>query len=563
MKWSKMTAVAVWAVAIGVQAQVEKPVVMEEAMLSVSIPGVHGFIDEVGLVASKASPMMNGAMLKSMLGMQLGDMSLAGIPSDGGLSIVALDPTNIFAVLEVSEAQSSAYLNMAKAKKLQAVYLDGAVVVAGDDGALKTGKSKLGAVKAELLAGNAPVLSLAMQPADVIERNREAVDGFMQMMPAMLGMSMMQQPGASLDSTQSITKLLQGELLVLLSLSEQCSDAEVRLAPENGSLVLSETFVPKAGTALAKAVNAPVVHQENPALHSGLLGEGAVRMDMVFSNPEALSEFISAEAVKTVKAMDLVDVDAAAVADIITKWVQIYAGTGCEAVSFGEDGFSVCYVMELTDENRTLEVLRGMNADMTPFLKMYESLGMPLSMAFKENVREADGLNIHEFGFEYDLSAMPEEQRVQMEAMGVQKMAFDLAITDGMLFYAEKGGVEKLVAAVKAGKTAPKIKARSVYPEGGFYYLDWDMGKYMAFVAESLPADPSTAMMKQQMSTLFKGTAPVTSAGFRKDGMVNWSLTIPGDLIAKCGQMIMMAQMQSLQQPQPGAPGFAPVVPGE
>ncbi|QBG47916.1 hypothetical protein EGM51_11100 [Verrucomicrobia bacterium S94] len=563
MKWSRITTVTVLSMVISAQAQVKKPVVMDKAMLSVSIPGIHGFLDEVGLVAAKASPMMNGAMLKSMIGMQLGDMNLAGIPADGGISIVAMDTTNIFAVLEVSEAQSSAYLNMAKAQKLQAVYLDGAVVVAGNAVALETAKANAGAAKSALLAGKDPVLSLAMQPADVIEQNREAVDGFIQMMPAMLGMSMMHQPGATLDSTESLSKLLQAELLVLLSLAEQCSEAEIKLAPQNGSLVLSETFVPNAGTPLAELVNAPVVYQENAKLHAGVLGDGTLRLDMRFANPEALSRFVVAETLKAVKALDLVDVDADALAGTMTKWMNIFAGTGCEVVSFDENGYNVRYVMGVADEARTLQALREMNSDMAPFLKMYESLGMPVSMTFKENVRDADGLKVHAFGFEYDLSAMPEEQRKQMESMGVQKMMFDLAITDGKLFYAEKGGVETLVAEVKSGKDAAKIEAHTRYPAGGFYYLDWDMGEYMAFVAESLPAGPSAAMMKQQMSTMFKGTSPVTSAGFRKDGMVSWSVTIPGDLIAKYGQMIMMVQMQNMQssQPGPGAPGSAPAVP--
>ncbi len=558
MKWVSVVTTAVLAVSMSVHAQVEKPRVLDEAMISISIPNVHGFLDQFGLVAAQASPMMNGAMIKSMIGMQLGDMNLAGIPANGGLSIVALDPTNIFAVVEVSEATSSAYLNMAKAKGLQAEYADGAVILAKDAGALAKGAAESATVKAQLLANNGAVLSIAMQPSSMIERNRESIDGFMQMMPAMLGMSMMQQPGATLDSTQSITKLLQAELLVLVSLSEQCSEAEIKLAPAGGSLVMSKTFVPKVGTPLANLVQAPALAVENKKLHSGILGDGAVKIDFVFSNPGAFSEFVAVETEKAVKAMQLEEVDAEAIAKLMTKCIDVYSGTGCEVVSFDEGKIGVRYVMEVADEAKAFEVLRTMDTDMQPFFKMYESMGMPMSMEFKENVREADGVKIHQFSMKTDISAMPDEQKEQMAAMGVDEMVYDLAITDGLMFYSEAGGMEALLKKVKSGADAPKIAARSTYPAGGFYYFDLDVGQYMGFVAQAMPDTPSSAMMKQQMGTLFAGATPVTSAGFKKDGMVHWSLTIPGDLIAKYGQMIMMQQMQNMQQSQMMAPPAMP-----
>ncbi len=540
MKWVKLTTAAVLAVTLSVQAQIQKPAVLDQAMVSISIPNVHGFLDEAGLVAANVQPGMNGAMLKMMLGMQLGDMNLMGIPAGGGLSVVALDPTNIFAVVEVSEAQSSAYLSMAQAKGLAASYSDGAVVLAQTASVLGKAGGLAAAVRSNLLAGNDPAISAAMQPAAVIERNRESVDGFMQMMPALFGMSMMKQPGATLDSTQSMTKILQAELMVLLSLSEQCSEAEVKIAPKNGSIVLSETFVPKSGTPLADLVNAPAEVQENKKLHAGLLGGGAVKIDFMFESPKALKKLVSIETEKVVRNLGLEDVDPAAAAAVVTKWIELYSGTGCETVSFAEDSFSVRYVMQIADEDRVLEVFRSMESDMAPFLKMYEGMGMPMTMEFKENVREADGVSIHQFSTRTDVSAMPPEQKEQMEAMGMNEMVFDLAVTDGLMFYSEAGGIEALIKRVKSGGEAPQIAARGVYPAGGCYYLDLDVGEYMNFIG--------SAAGMPQLGALFAGTPPITSAGFKQDGMVNWSVTVPGELIAKYGQMIMMQQTQGMQQ---------------
>ena len=69
-------------------ALVEKPSVMPNTMGCVVVSDVHGFIDGAGSVAAQISPMMNGMMIKSMLGMQLGDPGLAGIAPGDRKSVV-------------------------------------------------------------------------------------------------------------------------------------------------------------------------------------------------------------------------------------------------------------------------------------------------------------------------------------------------------------------------------------------------------------------------------------------------------------------------------------------
>lgn len=547
MKQLKIVVLALIGVSGVVQAQVEKPAVMDEAMVSISIPEVHSFLDEVGLVASKVSPMMNGSMLKSMIGMQLGDMNLAGIPADGGLSIVALDPTNIFVAVEVSEAQSSAYLNMAKAKGLQVAYTNGLLLAARSMDVLDRAGKEAEKVKSDLLAKSGSELSVAMQPSVMIERNREAIDGFLAMMPTLFGQTMMSQPGATLDSMESLTRILEGELRVLISLSEQSETAELRIIPINGALLISETFVPKAGTPLADLVNRPAGKKENPNLHAGMLGEGALRIDFVSTNPDALTKFISIETKKLIEAMKLDEVNPDEFASLMTKWSEMYKGTGAEVVSLDEGRMGMRYAMEIVDEKQALETFRSMEKDMEPMLKMYADFDMPMKMTFEENVREAEGVKVHRWGMAFDVSGMPDDQKEQFEAMGMTNMVYEMAFKEGLLLYAEEGGIENLMQQVKAGGDVPKIAARSTYPAGGFYYLDLDMGEYMAFMAQAMPDDPSTSAMQQQMGTIFAGTPPITSAGFKEDGAASFSLTIPGEVIAKYGQMIMMAQMQNMQ----------------
>jgi len=97
--------------------------------------------------------------------------------------------------------------------------------------------------------------------------------------------------------------------------------------------------------------------------------------------------------------------------------------------------------------------------------------------------------------------------------------------------------------------TAPPLKAREVYPAGAFYYCDFDVAKYMTFVASMMPEDAGSPL--SQIAPMLNGTEPVTSAGFSEDGAVMWSVTIPGSLLGKVGQVAMMMQMQQMQQPAP------------
>jgi len=547
MKWIRTVCIAVsFSVVAGGLAQaapsVEKPVVLDEAMLSITASDLHGLIDGIGSVAAQVSPMMNGMMLKNMLGMQLGDPGLSGIAPGKGLAIVALDPTNIFAVVEVGAAQIAAYTNALAPKGVQFKYADGLLVVGQTQEQVAKGVALAGAVKSKLLAKRSPTLRIAMQPAAIIERNNEQIQGMLQMMPMMMGQGMMQSPGATLESAQSTTKILEGELRVLLSLADQCESAEVVLAPQNGSIRITETFVPKAGTRLAALCNAPAVNPPNAKVQSGYLGAGAIRLDSTMANPKALMEFMVAEAEQLASEMEISDIDLPSWISLLEKWWSIYGGSFSETVGLGGDsGMSVGYLMEVKDEVKTLALLKGMKQDFEPFMALYEDIGMPMELEFKENAREHNGVKIHRFAVSMSMTNQPSEVAEQMAAMNLTNMVYEIAITDGIVIYAM--GDEKVESIIdrladKSFKPAP-LKALSVYPGDGFYYFDLDVGEYMAFVTAFIP-DAEVL----QMATLFQGAEPITSAGFKTDGRVMWSINVPSDLLAKIGQMVMMMQMQ-------------------
>ena len=274
MKIAKQTkaivAVCISMTSLAGAAVVEKPSVMPDTMGCVVVSDIHGFIDGVGTVAAQVNPMMSGMMMKSMLGMQLGDPGLAGIPLGKGLAVVMMDQTNTFAVIEVGEAQMAAYTGALAAKGIPSKAVEGVLVVAKTSGQIERGASLVPVVKETLFSRRSPDLKIALQPAGLIEKNDEQIQGMLQMMPMMMGMQ--QTPGMDMDSIQSMTRILEAEVRVLLSLARQCDTAGIVLTPKNGSLAISKTICSRRRNPVGCPAQRPEDFEpqsENPGRPSG------------------------------------------------------------------------------------------------------------------------------------------------------------------------------------------------------------------------------------------------------------------------------------------------------
>ncbi len=553
------------AVTLSVQAAsiIEEPAVMPEAMLSITAPDLHGLIDGIGSVAAKTSPMMNGMMIKNLVGMQLGDPGLAGFAQGKGLAVVALNTTNFFGVLEVAEAQSSGYAEAIQGLGMQTKYANGVLVVAQTPDLIAQGVAMTASVKSTLLAKRSATLRVAAQPNAVIERNDEQIQGFLEMIPALMGGGMAQAPDADAKTIEMTTKILEAEFRILLSVASQCKSGELVIAPENGSVRLSETFAPKSGSQLAKLMDSTKTVKANPKIQSGLLGEGMVKLDFVMGSPEALHEFAIAEMNNVVDAMAITNLDVDAIAEVMDRWMGLCGGTACEIVDFDyEDGLSVGYLLEVRNEKVALEVLKTMKKDMEPMLELYKNMGMDMEFEFKENVSEYKGVKIHCLEMEIEMDEMPAEQKKQMDAMDMDDLDYDIAIFDGLLLCTMgDNAINKAIDHIKnPSATIDPLKARSIYPAGGFYYCDIDVGRYVEMVSAFMPEGENP--LNPQVVAMMQGVEPITSAGFRNDGLAMWSVNIPGDLIGKIGQISMMMQMQKMQQQQSMPQGMPAGMPG-
>ena len=557
MKWIKGICIAVviglfvgnMAMAMA-GAEIEKPAVLDDALLTVTVSDLHGLLDGVGSVASQVSPMFNGAMLKNMIGMQIGDSDLAGISPEKGLAVIALDPTNVFAIIEINEAQMPACTNALAATGMLSKYSAGVLIVGETAEQITKGVDYANAVQNTLLARRTPTLRIALKPSESIAKNDEKIQGLLQMMPMMMGMGMQQNPGTSPEALKGITKVLEGEVRILLSLAKQVESAEITLAPANGSIRITEVYSPVPESNLADFCNSPKANPWNPKLHSGLLDEGAIQIDFCFANPAALSALYMAEADQLVKEMELDAEKTKALIESMKKWMEVYGGTGCESIfSDNTSGLDASILLEVKDEAAALELLKSMQVDLSVLTELYKSFGMQMTFDFRENVREHVGVKIHQLKMNLSMEQMSAVEQERFDAMGLTNMQYEIVITDGIMAYAMgEGKIEQLIDQIKTpNASAPVLKSRSVYPADAIFYCDFNVGKYLTFVSSFIPETENSPL--SQFATMLTDAEPITMAGYRNTGRLMFSANIPGDLLAKIGQIAMQLQMQQTQPP--------------
>ncbi|MDP6629964.1 MAG: hypothetical protein QGH42_05165 [Kiritimatiellia bacterium] len=536
--------------------RITPPSVMDDALLSITISDFHGAIDGLGTTAAQVSPMMNATTIKSLLGMQLGDPMLSGIAAGKGLAVVALDPQTAFAVIELSAAQVPAYTNKLGTMGMQCQYSQGVLVVAKTLPALAKGTRAAASVRRALLAKRSPTIRIGTQPAAYIAANAEQVQAMLKQMTASMekGMKVQaQMQGQTAPAPQSTVKILEGEVRVLLSLLKQVEAMEIVIAPTDGALQANQVMKPVAGSRVAALINAPKQNKWNPKVQSGAAGSAAFMIDFLVENTDALAAFISDETEQLASEMALEADSVEKISAYMQKCMGICGGTVSESILGGTSpGLNLDYVMEISSEKAALGLLKNMEADLkaTGFMDFYDSMGMPISFTFKEKVRRHKGVDIHQFRTTFSLDQMPAMQRQQMEAMNFTDMMYEVAILDGIMAYAMGDTkVESIIDRIKSGSTGSStLAARKVFPAGGFYYGDTDIGRYMAFVSKMMPKMPNNPMPFDSIGIALQGAPPITSAGHAGGGLVQWSTSIPGGLLAKIGQAAMAIQMQKMQQ---------------
>jgi len=143
---------------------------------------------------------------------------------------------------------------------------------------------------------------------------------------------------------------------------------------------------------------------------------------------------------------------------------------------------------------------------------------------------------------------MPAEQREMMESM-LGDMTYDIAIyKDAVIYTMGNDKIEDLIDRLKDSSISPvPLVARGTFPDGAFYYGDFDVGKYFSFINAMVSEIPDSPDSLQKIAETLAGSEPVTMSGFCNNGRLEARSEIPGGLLiraAQAGQMIAMEAMQ-------------------
>jgi len=537
---------------IDVGTLIESPVALDDAMLTLTVSDLHGFLDGAGKVAAQVSPMMGSPMIKMMLGGRLGDPQLAGFAQGKGFAVVMLDPENVFAVAEVDAARTATYVQSLQTFGQQAKTADGLVLIAGTVEQLTNAEEWAKTVQTQLLdAKRSPTIRIAAKPAGLIAENEELISSGLQQM-----MLQMTRAPASAEMA-GMQKVFEAELHILLSLGRQIDAVEITVEPLDGSIVINEVIEPLADTRLSELLNAPVRNDFNPELQAGMFKDQAIRLEFCLRNPDALATFLEGESTALLKEMELGDAWAVSYIDYMRRWMNVLAGTVCEsALNRSGKSIDAGYLIDVNDEDQTLELLRNLPADLATvgLFDLYASMGMPMSVEFKENVRTHLGEAIHQIEMDISMEAMSVEQRAIMESI-LKNMTFDVALCEGALVYTMgEGNIEKMIARLKNPDVLPvPLTARTAFPKGGLYYMDFDIGGYLSFITELMGETPGVSGLMQKFAEAFNGAEPITTTAYCNSGRLKSCLLIPGDLLVRGAKVGQMMAMEAMMQQQPVA----------
>lgn len=540
---------------------IEKPTPLPDAMVSIAIPNLHGFIDALGNVAAQGSPMMSGMMIKNMAGMQIGDPGLAGFGPEKGLAFIMLNPTNSFTLLEVNEAQMPAYTNVFAAQGMHCTYQDGTLIAGASPTDAKAALAKVPTLKKTILANRAPALRISCEPDTLVERHNEQLITSIQHLPGLMQQCSQTDPNCSLTNMQAMAALLEGELRVLLSLAAQCESAELILSAQNGTLQLDKILATKSGTSLAELAKEKTASTTETKLQAGLLADTSyVRGDFAYGDLTLWTSLLDSEMKKLSEVMNLKSFSPEHLAPL-RQWAKVLKSNHCQVIGFDPEGtINAAYLAEIGDKDQTLKLLKALKTDTAPLLNLYENMGMKLQIEFIENAREYKGIKIHQLKTSTDGGAMNKQAAEQMLKMGFGNFTYDVAITDNTLIYASgTPSIKEVIDRLQDENFKPEpLEARRTHPEGGCFYVDIDLAEYFAMITSVMPADDPSAATLNQLMPMVAGADPITSAGYGNNGLLKISLALPGDLLAKLSQAVMMMQMQKMQQGGAGGipPGF-------
>ncbi|NQU42956.1 hypothetical protein HQ520_06705 [bacterium] len=493
--------------------QAPAPLSLNEALVMVHVGNVTGFLDQAGLLAQKIEPSMNGAALKSMVGMYLNDPSLAGMPGDSG-ALIAIFGTGMMTFLEVQPDQASAYTSALSAQGMAAETAS-SLLVSSRNPSLMQG--------AKILAPQAKVEMAKRRAGSNIQATVHMDRVLAQMGPQIQGMLSM------MESMQSNPMSRVGFRAFYLA-AQEVTQLDLDLSPGAEGLAAEFVVLPKAGSSLSQFFAAPT--QSVDGLMNYLPSNGAVRG--VFAiNADAYASLMENLAGQAFEQLGTPQQDRDAVMNMLRN-SSMMQGNASAVDMFTPGGslFTGSQIYKVENPEQATELMEQSMEQVKQMFQGQQQTDVEMSFDFQKNAREYKGIPIHK------LNMKVEGPEVQGALADFQ---YEMAVVKDYVVNAMgSSSVEKLIDAVQSGSNpeAKDLTAKSEY-SGADAYIDIDLGRLMESLASSMgqmAGQADTAQM-DAMGQAFAGARPVTMGAFMDAGAARLKFDVPAGIVSAIGNM--------------------------
>lgn len=498
------------------------------------IGDVRGMIDQLGVLASKVVPGLNGDVIRAQAGGMIQDPGLEGLPAGSSLFVVFPRAGLPYGYLEVAEKKSESYKQLMNAAGLSNVAYENGVLLAGaDDTSINDARRHLGEAKSGPLASSSKNLLVTMQLQELLKEYdpqiQQAIDRMAQDDD---------KPTTGIGSPQSLQKMMRA----YYNVAKQIDQVALTVDPSEKGLRFDKelTLVNSITTTGSTVATGP----DGSALLKMLPANGSMRGEANF-DPQTLTN------VSSLFLTSVVPDDKKAEAEkMMNQFGEISAGSmGFDAL-YDTNITAASYAIAVKDEQAALAFVEKSPQMMEDagIYQYYKDQGMPMTLTFEKNVREHAGVPIHHLKVSIDFSGVTDESaRKMMEKFG--NVTYEVAAVNKVLVYAvQPAKVEEIIDAVKSGShpQAKPLVAKQNLASGGQFYADYAVGGAIAAAAAVAPEKGKD--MLNTLSTQLKDSPPLQMAGYRSgDDKIKFSLLIPAGLIRDGFQAGQQVAVQSSQ----------------
>ncbi len=511
------------------------------------IKDISAFLDTIDSWASQVNPMMPAGATKMTAGQYLGDPTMADFDKTRSMSLAVLNPKTFVnpLILFLPVTNHEKIVQSIQAKGSFTVFVPGdKMLIIADDQISATKGSEIWPQIKTTLSG--PMDGDMLIQADMEKIITLYGADLKQKIKDFQGQMLAAQPQAG---TPEKIKQMEAQTAALFEMAEQIKTMATRIDAKKEGLTLSLFSEAKPGTDLAglftpKKMVKPSLHQYMP--------QGAIKVAFA-GDPEVINEFgtkMTNSMFSKTPPTDLQKVEAVKKFQALQKETLDDEMAGSFLVS-GVPGINGALIYKVKDEAKALEMIRK-SKEQTE-LASDPAQGLTVTADLKENVRQAEGVNVHSMTITFAATDPNVTQALMMFFPG-GKVNVEMAIVNKHLIYGMNIPVDSMVKAIKTQTGTGTMTALGAYPADGQFYGDMDVLQTAKGLLSGVMG-PMLAMMGQQnpLAAIDQIKAPpVTFYARSGNAKMAARLDISMETVLKVKQA--MEKVQGAMQGGTGAP---------